>query len=91
VRGEWFAARVADLVLLARSRQPCQPGNRPVEGLPGSAAGCRAGPVADGKWLTTSVTDDGTVLEGAQRARPDLPFACKERHLRHLPSPAGVR
>jgi ring-1,2-phenylacetyl-CoA epoxidase subunit PaaE len=31
----------------------------------------------DGRATTVTVPDGGTVLEGAQRARPDLPFACK--------------
>jgi ring-1,2-phenylacetyl-CoA epoxidase subunit PaaE len=33
--------------------------------------------VLDGRSTTVSVTAGDTVLEGAQRARPDLPFACK--------------
>jgi ring-1,2-phenylacetyl-CoA epoxidase subunit PaaE len=33
--------------------------------------------VLDGRSTTVTVADGGTVLEGAQRARPDLPFACK--------------
>jgi ring-1,2-phenylacetyl-CoA epoxidase subunit PaaE len=31
----------------------------------------------DGRSTTMTVQDGRTVLEGAQRARPDLPFACK--------------
>ncbi len=31
----------------------------------------------DGRSTTVSLARDGTVLEGAQRVRPDLPFACK--------------
>ena len=31
----------------------------------------------DGRSTTVSLARDVTVLEGAQRARPDLPFACK--------------
>jgi ring-1,2-phenylacetyl-CoA epoxidase subunit PaaE len=31
----------------------------------------------DGRSTTVSLARDGTVLEGAQRLRPDLPFACK--------------
>jgi ring-1,2-phenylacetyl-CoA epoxidase subunit PaaE len=31
----------------------------------------------DGRSTTVTVGDGATVLEGAQRARPDLPFACK--------------
>ena len=33
--------------------------------------------VLDGRSTTVSVVAGDTVLEGAQRARPDLPFACK--------------
>jgi ring-1,2-phenylacetyl-CoA epoxidase subunit PaaE len=33
--------------------------------------------VLDGRSTTVSVAAGDTVLEGAQRARPDLPFACK--------------
>jgi ring-1,2-phenylacetyl-CoA epoxidase subunit PaaE len=33
--------------------------------------------VLDGRSTTVTIAAAGTVLEGAQRARPDLPFACK--------------
>lgn len=33
--------------------------------------------VLDGRETTVTVPEGGTVLEGAQRSRPDLPFACK--------------
>ncbi|MFI5891501.1 1,2-phenylacetyl-CoA epoxidase subunit PaaE [Actinoplanes sp. NPDC051513] len=33
--------------------------------------------VLDGRATTVTVAEGDTVLEGAQRARPDLPFACK--------------
>ncbi len=33
--------------------------------------------VLDGRTTTTVVRRDRSVLEGAQRARPDIPFACK--------------
>ncbi|WP_328912121.1 MULTISPECIES: 1,2-phenylacetyl-CoA epoxidase subunit PaaE [unclassified Streptomyces] len=33
--------------------------------------------VLDGRATTAALPMDGTVLEGAQRTRPDLPFACK--------------
>jgi ring-1,2-phenylacetyl-CoA epoxidase subunit PaaE len=33
--------------------------------------------VLDGRSTTASVSQETTVLEGAQRVRPDLPFACK--------------
>jgi ring-1,2-phenylacetyl-CoA epoxidase subunit PaaE len=33
--------------------------------------------ILDGRSTTVPVTEGQTVLEGAQRSRPDLPFACK--------------
>jgi ring-1,2-phenylacetyl-CoA epoxidase subunit PaaE len=33
--------------------------------------------ILDGRSTTVPVADGNTVLEGAQRSRPDLPFACK--------------
>jgi ring-1,2-phenylacetyl-CoA epoxidase subunit PaaE len=33
--------------------------------------------VLDGRSTTVTVPEGETVLEGAQRSRPDLPFACK--------------
>jgi ring-1,2-phenylacetyl-CoA epoxidase subunit PaaE len=33
--------------------------------------------VLDGRSTTVTIPEGGTVLEGAQRSRPDLPFACK--------------
>jgi ring-1,2-phenylacetyl-CoA epoxidase subunit PaaE len=33
--------------------------------------------VLDGRSTTVTVAEGDTVLEGAQRSRPDLPFACK--------------
>jgi ring-1,2-phenylacetyl-CoA epoxidase subunit PaaE len=33
--------------------------------------------VLDGRSTTVTVADGDTVLDGAQRSRPDLPFACK--------------
>jgi ring-1,2-phenylacetyl-CoA epoxidase subunit PaaE len=33
--------------------------------------------ILDGRSTTVPVTESQTVLEGAQRSRPDLPFACK--------------
>ena len=33
--------------------------------------------ILDGRSTTVTVADGATVLEGAQRSRPDLPFACK--------------
>jgi ring-1,2-phenylacetyl-CoA epoxidase subunit PaaE len=40
-------------------------------------AGSTVTVVLDGRRTTTSVAPDTPVLDGAQRARPDLPFACK--------------
>jgi ring-1,2-phenylacetyl-CoA epoxidase subunit PaaE len=33
--------------------------------------------ILDGRATTTSLDRDTAVLDGAQRVRPDLPFACK--------------
>ena len=33
--------------------------------------------VLDGRTTTTQVPRDTPILEGAQRVRPDVPFACK--------------
>ena len=33
--------------------------------------------ILDGRSTTVTIAEGGTVLEGAQRSRPDLPFACK--------------
>jgi ring-1,2-phenylacetyl-CoA epoxidase subunit PaaE len=33
--------------------------------------------VLDGRSTTVTVPEGDTVLEGAQRSRPDMPFACK--------------
>jgi ring-1,2-phenylacetyl-CoA epoxidase subunit PaaE len=39
--------------------------------------GCQATIVLDGRRTTTTIPAGTPVLDGAQRARPDLPFACK--------------
>jgi ring-1,2-phenylacetyl-CoA epoxidase subunit PaaE len=39
--------------------------------------GCQATIILDGRRTTTTIPADTPVLDGAQRARPDLPFACK--------------
>ncbi len=39
--------------------------------------GCQATIVLDGRRTTTTIPAGAPVLDGAQRARPDLPFACK--------------
>ena len=40
-------------------------------------AGCEVTVILDGRASTTTVEAGTPVLDGAQRARPDLPFACK--------------
>jgi ring-1,2-phenylacetyl-CoA epoxidase subunit PaaE len=40
-------------------------------------AGSEVTVVLDGRSTTVTVPEGSTVLEGAQRSRPDLPFACK--------------
>ncbi len=39
--------------------------------------GCEVTVVLDGRTTTTTIAADTPVLDGAQLARPDLPFACK--------------
>jgi ring-1,2-phenylacetyl-CoA epoxidase subunit PaaE len=39
--------------------------------------GCEVTVILDGRTTTTTIPPDLPVLDGAQRARPDLPFACK--------------
>ena len=41
------------------------------------AGGCEVTIVLDGRQTTTTIPADTPVLDGAQLARPDLPFACK--------------
>jgi ring-1,2-phenylacetyl-CoA epoxidase subunit PaaE len=41
------------------------------------SGGCQATIILDGRRTTTTVPAGTPVLDGAQRARPDLPFACK--------------
>ncbi|MEV6983304.1 1,2-phenylacetyl-CoA epoxidase subunit PaaE [Sphaerisporangium sp. NPDC051017] len=48
---------------------------RPAEGTEEAAAEVTV--ILDGRATTTALPRDVTVLEGAQRVRPDLPFACK--------------
>jgi ring-1,2-phenylacetyl-CoA epoxidase subunit PaaE len=40
-------------------------------------AGCDVTVILDGRTSTTTIEPGTPVLDGAQRARPDLPFACK--------------
>ncbi|MCO8271389.1 phenylacetate-CoA oxygenase/reductase subunit PaaK [Actinoplanes sp. TRM 88003] len=42
-----------------------------------NAEGSEVTVLLDGRATTVTVADGDTVLEGAQRSRPDLPFACK--------------
>jgi ring-1,2-phenylacetyl-CoA epoxidase subunit PaaE len=44
---------------------------------PPLTGGCEVTVVLDGRRTTTTIAGDTPVLDGAQRARPDLPFACK--------------
>ncbi len=39
--------------------------------------GCEVTVLLDGRQTTTTIPADMPVLDGAQLARPDLPFACK--------------
>jgi ring-1,2-phenylacetyl-CoA epoxidase subunit PaaE len=39
--------------------------------------GCEVTVILDGRTSTTTIPSGTPVLDGAQRARPDLPFACK--------------
>ncbi len=39
--------------------------------------GCEVTVILDGRQTTTTIPADMPVLDGAQLARPDLPFACK--------------
>jgi ring-1,2-phenylacetyl-CoA epoxidase subunit PaaE len=41
------------------------------------SGGCQATIILDGRRTTTTIPAGTPVLDGAQRARPDLPFACK--------------
>jgi ring-1,2-phenylacetyl-CoA epoxidase subunit PaaE len=52
-----------------------EPARHPDAGLGGPSAEVTV--VLDGRSTRVSVPRDGNVLEGAQRVRPDLPFACK--------------
>ncbi|MEV7964423.1 1,2-phenylacetyl-CoA epoxidase subunit PaaE [Sphaerisporangium sp. NPDC088356] len=49
---------------------------RRVEG-PGEGATAEVTVILDGRVTSTVLPSGATVLEGAQRVRPDLPFACK--------------
>jgi ring-1,2-phenylacetyl-CoA epoxidase subunit PaaE len=44
---------------------------------PPLTGGCEVTVVLDGRTSTTAIEPGTPVLDGAQRARPDLPFACK--------------
>ena len=44
---------------------------------PALADGSEVTVIMDGRTTTTTIPRDTPVLDGAQRARPDLPFACK--------------
>jgi ring-1,2-phenylacetyl-CoA epoxidase subunit PaaE len=44
---------------------------------PPLTGGCEVTVILDGRTSTTTIEPGTPVLDGAQRARPDLPFACK--------------
>jgi ring-1,2-phenylacetyl-CoA epoxidase subunit PaaE len=44
---------------------------------PAPSGGSEVTVILDGRTTTTSIPADTAVLDGAQRVRPDLPFACK--------------
>jgi len=44
---------------------------------PPLTSGCEVTVILDGRTSTTTIPPGMPVLDGAQRARPDLPFACK--------------
>jgi len=44
---------------------------------PPLTTGCEVTVILDGRTSTTTIPPGTPVLDGAQRARPDLPFACK--------------
>jgi len=44
---------------------------------PPLTGGCEVTVILDGRTTTTTIAPGTAVLDGAQRARPDLPFACK--------------
>ncbi|WP_424535615.1 1,2-phenylacetyl-CoA epoxidase subunit PaaE [Sphaerisporangium viridialbum] len=56
-----------------------EPPPEPVRPEPGPGAGATAEVtvILDGRATSTVLPRDVTILEGAQRVRPDLPFACK--------------
>jgi ring-1,2-phenylacetyl-CoA epoxidase subunit PaaE len=54
---------------------PPEPARHAEPGIAGAAS--RVTLVLDGRSTTVTLPRDTTVLEGAQRFRPDLPFACK--------------
>lgn len=49
----------------------------PVRHEESAIAGCAVTVVLDGRATALTLPAGSTILEGAQRARPDLPFACK--------------
>jgi ring-1,2-phenylacetyl-CoA epoxidase subunit PaaE len=49
----------------------------PVAHLDGAVTGSSVTVVLDGRATTATIPADTPILDGAQRVRPDLPFACK--------------
>lgn len=54
---------------------PPEPAHRPEPGVEGPSSEVTA--VLDGRATTLTVAHDTPILDGAQRSRPDMPFACK--------------
>ena len=52
-------------------------GWRPVTRTPRPGPGSEVTVILDGRSTTTTVPPNVPVLDGAQKVRPDLPFACK--------------
>lgn len=54
---------------------PPAPATHPEAGIQGESSEVTV--VLDGRSTTLAVSRDSSILDGAQRGRPDLPFACK--------------
>jgi ring-1,2-phenylacetyl-CoA epoxidase subunit PaaE len=57
--------------------EPPPPVTRPEPAQPGPGETSAVTVILDGRATTTRIGRDEPVLDGAQRVRPDLPFACK--------------
>ncbi|GAA5049984.1 ring-1,2-phenylacetyl-CoA epoxidase subunit PaaE [Thermocatellispora tengchongensis] len=56
--------------------EPVRPARPADDGSPGGASS-RVTVILDGRATTAALPRDRTILDAAQRTRPDLPFACK--------------